>query len=403
MPQIKTLRRKRLQYFICAALFGILSIRLFCLQCIEGAELTELALAQSDRLVYSANARGSILDRYGNVLARSVSVPEVRLHPSEVDRKKLNQTIQYACSLLVSSGETLSCTLPLSYTSQDSLVYSTRELSDFMATLGISPEQTAASALQALREKLKIPDSFSDEDALFAASMLLAARNTQTVLVNELESDDISKLQAIGASLFSYLMLEPGSLDGRYDIVLDPDNANALDAATALNLYRALSKNFPVSCLPGSTNLPLIYDASALALAWETPEIKQLRKDLELSATATASDCLQALTKLYDIPKTMGTGDALMVAAVRLESARLGTPANHSILLAADVSEATVAAVTRLQEDMPGILIEQGWLREYPQGTLLSPVLGHIGRITAEQAQTYNQLGYNLDNDLVGR
>lgn len=403
MPHLRLLRRQRTVFIVCIVLFGVLSLRLFGLQCIEGTEMTELALAQSDRLVYSASARGSILDRYGRVLAKSVSVPQVRLHPSEIARNKLNNTIRDACALLVSSAEPLACTLPLALDPQDNtaIIYYTQELLDFQSSVGVSQQQTADGALHALRAKLKIPSSFSAEEALFAASILLAESN-RTALVNELKKDDVPKLQAIGAELFGHIMLQPGSLTGCYDIVLDPESGDSLDAATALRLYRALSERVSVCCAPGSTNLPLALDSASGAIVFAAPEIVKLRKDLDLSETASAGACLQELKKRYGIEES-NPESALRVAAVRLESTRLGTPANHSVVLAADVSETTVTALTRSQDSLPGIHIEHGYVRQYPSGVLLSPVLGHIGRIPAEQAQTYSDLGYSLDNDLVGR
>ena len=405
MHRIKNWRRQRLYCLICAILFGILSFRLFYLQCVEGAELTEIALSQSGRLVYDASPRGSILDRYGRVLAQSVSVPEIRLHPSEVPREDLNETILDACTLLVSSGETLSCTLPLTDAANGAsdVAFETPELSDFQAALKISSGTSASDAYKALCKKLDIPDSFSVQEALSAAAVLLAAHDQNTVLVNEAGADDVRSLQTAGGERFSCLCLHSGDLAGSYDIELDPDMADSLDARAALDLYKMIEKKFSVACGPGSASLPIARDASTGKLAWETPEIKQLRSDLKLDAAATAQDCFAALIRLYGIPKNTATRSALAVAAVRFESSRQGTPANHSILLAADVSEAAVAAVKRLAGSLPGIRIEQGWVREYPEGTLLSPVLGHIGRITAEQAQTYSALGYDLNTDLVGR
>ena len=404
MPRRKNWRRKRLQFMICAVLFGILSLRLFHLQCVEGAELTEIALSQSGRLVYNAAPRGNILDRYGRVLARSAGVPEIRLHPSELPREDLNGTILYACTLLVSAGETLSCTLPLAPAANDGpdVAFDTQELSDFQTALGISPGQSASDAFGVLRKKLDVPASFTPQEALSAAAVLLAARDPKTVLVNEATADDVRSLQA-GSRQFSRLRLEPGDLPGNYDIVLNPDTAETLDARDALGLYNMIEKKHPVACGPGSACLPMVWDALTGKAAWETPEIKRLRNDLGLHAAATASDCLAALVNRYGIPKNTGTRGALAVAAVRLEASRLGTPANHSITLATDVSDTAIAAVERFKEGLPGIRIEQGWVREYPQGTLLSPVLGHIGRITAEHAEAYKALGYDLNADLVGR
>ncbi len=388
---------------ICAVLFGILSLRLFHLQCVEGAELTEIALSQSGRLVYNAAPRGNILDRYGRVLARSAGVPEIRLHPSELPRENLNGTILDACTLLVSAGETLSCTLPLAPAASDGqdVAFDTQELSDFQTALGISPGQSASDALGILRKKLDVPASFTPQEALSAAAVLLAARDPKTVLVNEATADDVRSLQA-GSRQFSRLRLEPGDLPGNYDIVLNPDTAETLDARDALGLYNMIEKTSrrlrPGQCL-SPHGLGRLNGQGGLGNAGDQTAPKRLGP----ARGGHGQDCLAALVKRYGIPENTGTRARWRWPPCVSKRPGLGTPANHSITLATDVSDTAIAAVERFKEGLPGIRIEQGWVREYPQGTLLSPVLGHIGRITAEHAEAYKALGYDLNADLVGR
>jgi penicillin-binding protein 2 len=401
--RVKLGRRQRYLTIAVAALFGILFLRLFYLQCVEGAELTRLALSQTDRFVYGATTRGSILDRYGRVLARTVRVSEVRLHPAEVSRGGLNRTILNACRLLSASGETLNCTLPLGVADAGAAVFYTPELSEFQTSLGLTQDDDAAAALTALREKLNIPSNYTPSDALKAAALLLAARDTRTVVINELPAESVQKLQQACGARFSRLMLQAGSTTGHYDVAVDSGAAESLTADDALFLHRAISSaGLKVACAPGSARLPIALSDTG-APAFLTPEIADLLEALGLDTGATAGDCVRAAADRFSIPEDTSVHDIIKVAAVRIMSSRLGTPSNYSILLASGVSDQTVADIKRKEDSLPGIRIEQGWAREYPQGALLSPVLGHIGRISAEQAELYAQLGYNINTDLVGR
>lgn len=70
--------------------------------------------------------------------------------------------------------------------------------------------------------------------------------------------------------------------------------------------------------------------------------------------------------------------------------------------LAEGVSEPQAMFITERIEDYPGVEIEIDWRREYPYAPLASHVIGYMGAITAEEAESFKALGYQL-SERVGR
>ncbi len=71
-------------------------------------------------------------------------------------------------------------------------------------------------------------------------------------------------------------------------------------------------------------------------------------------------------------------------------------------LLKSDVPRDVAMILEEEHLDWPGVLVQAVPVREYLYGSLLSHVLGYIGPIPQEQADTYSEQGYDLNQDLVG-
>lgn len=67
-----------------------------------------------------------------------------------------------------------------------------------------------------------------------------------------------------------------------------------------------------------------------------------------------------------------------------------------------DIDEPTAIALLERSEDFPGVSIESQSRRVYPYAPHASHVVGYMGAITAEQLDTYLDLGYNR-NERVGQ
>ena len=67
-----------------------------------------------------------------------------------------------------------------------------------------------------------------------------------------------------------------------------------------------------------------------------------------------------------------------------------------------NVDRDTVFIVEEEHLDLPGVLIEIDPIRQYPSGDLTSHIIGYVGPIPSEQAETYANRGYDPNNDTVG-
>lgn len=68
------------------------------------------------------------------------------------------------------------------------------------------------------------------------------------------------------------------------------------------------------------------------------------------------------------------------------------------IRLKRDVSIETAVAIEEARSSLPGVLVEEEWVREYPHGSLAGHIIGYLGLADREDLQA----GYN-PTDLVGK
>jgi penicillin-binding protein 2 len=73
-----------------------------------------------------------------------------------------------------------------------------------------------------------------------------------------------------------------------------------------------------------------------------------------------------------------------------------------SVRIAVDVPEDVARIISEERLQLPGVEVAVESRREYPQGTLLSQVLGYPGPVDAEELRTLREKGY-LADDVVGK
>ena len=91
---METKRRTMAIFIFIIAVFLIITIRIFVVQFIQGPELQKKALDQWVRDLEVAPTRGSITDRNGNELAKTVTADTVLLRPQQI--KKANNADEVA-------------------------------------------------------------------------------------------------------------------------------------------------------------------------------------------------------------------------------------------------------------------------------------------------------------------
>jgi penicillin-binding protein 2 len=72
------------------------------------------------------------------------------------------------------------------------------------------------------------------------------------------------------------------------------------------------------------------------------------------------------------------------------------------VRIASDIPEATAQLISESSDTLPGVEVVTESRRQYPEGTLVSQLLGYTGPISAGQLETLSKQGY-LPDDLVGK
>lgn len=72
------------------------------------------------------------------------------------------------------------------------------------------------------------------------------------------------------------------------------------------------------------------------------------------------------------------------------------------LVIKRNVDRDTVFQIEEAHLDLPGVLVETEPVRHYPYGELISHLIGYIGFIPANQVETYEAKGYDVNKDQVG-
>lgn len=126
----------------------ILLVQLFNLQIVKGTEYREESNTRLSRESTIEAARGSILDRTGNVLASSEMGFSLELFKTKVDDDILNESLLTMVSILEENGDKYVNTFPIT-------------INPFTYNFGTDEE------INAWKEKYKIPETASAEEAFY--------------------------------------------------------------------------------------------------------------------------------------------------------------------------------------------------------------------------------------------
>ncbi len=125
------------------------------------------------------------------------------------------------------------------------------------------------------------------------------------------------------------------------------------------------------------------------------------KRNMDMSEKLTAQECIDYLREFYELPEDMPEERAwkiiALMSAVYMERYNM----NH-LTVCLNVSRSTVTAIEEHSPDYPGLYVSPDYLRHYPEGKLLSHVIGYTGRISADELERYKDLGYTAD-DKVGK
>ncbi len=133
--------------------------------------------------------------------------------------------------------------------------------------------------------------------------------------------------------------------------------------------------------------------------------MKQWRQNnytTRMSTYGTAAQCIEELSKRYQIPE--GTPEDLMLKIMAIYSEmQMNIFNSQPIVIARDVRYETVIEIETRSMMLPGMSIEIGTKRVYPRATLAAQVIGYTGAIPSRATWlTLEAKGYSY-NDTIGR
>ncbi len=106
------------------------------------------------------------------------------------------------------------------------------------------------------------------------------------------------------------------------------------------------------------------------------------------------------MRKRYIIPEEMDDETAFKVLGIWQDSIQ-SYWASKSITVLKNIGIELATAIESYSYELTGFNVTQKSLRVYPQGTVGSHIVGYLGRITAENRDYYDDLGYDIES-LVG-
>lgn len=129
---------------------------------------------------------------------------------------------------------------------------------------------------------------------------------------------------------------------------------------------------------------------------------KEFLKQKKLPETLTAPEALDALAEYYKIEGEYTKAQLRTIVGVRYEMEQRLFSSRNPYTFASDVS---VDIVTRIKErhgDFPGVDISTDYIRDYPNGSIASHIIGRVGIIYKDEYEQLKNENYGM-NDVIGK
>ena len=126
-------------------------------------------------------------------------------------------------------------------------------------------------------------------------------------------------------------------------------------------------------------------------------DLYKLLDESTLDSNSTGKEIYDSLTSEYTdeyIRKYMFIKDS-----IKMNSFSEFNP----VILATDLKKETAFEIMQKQNMLQGINVSQKSIRYYPEGEFASNIIGYIGPIDDNQKERYQQEGYNIAYDVIGR
>jgi penicillin-binding protein 2 len=151
--------------------------------------------------------------------------------------------------------------------------------------------------------------------------------------------------------------------------------------------YSALANDNRLRSVVVDAPRGVITDRDGRVLVDNRPAEDLVFRPMEVGSRTTA-------TVLARLAPKLGTTPAALHATIRHS---LRTAPYQAVTLAPQVPYAVQQYVLERRDQLPGIGLQQTWLRRYPRDTTLAHALGYVGAIPPSEVKAYQRQGAALD------
>lgn len=165
-------------------------------------------------------------------------------------------------------------------------------------------------------------------------------------------------------------------------------------------------------------NMPFIFnDDGTVEFTGSDTKIRNFKKDIYgLNYTDTLTEKQEAVTgqelfdymrskSFFNLDESISDAEAMKIMAVRYELYMKRYQKYVSVTVVSDVDDKLVAAIKENGADLPGVTIEQDYIREYNDSKYFAHITGYTGTISEDQLAQYEADGHSeySASDVVGK
>ena len=180
-----------------------------------------------------------------------------------------------------------------------------------------------------------------------------------------------------------------------FDQAYIPDGETDRIILLTLRLLERLGEDW-IDPLPVTREEPFVF------LEGQDPLVESLKLRYRLNGWASAGDLLAAMKDAYSISDEFTEEEVRMIASVRYSMDIYGFNVKNPYTVAEDVSVGVVMQFEENGFQLPGVVVKEVALRDYPNGTVSPHLVGTVSPIYAEEYEELSKKGYAMD-DRIGR
>ena len=165
-------------------------------------------------------------------------------------------------------------------------------------------------------------------------------------------------------------------------------------------------------------NMPFIMNEDgSVDFTGSEAKIRNFKKDIYgLNYTDSLSETQEAMTgqelfdymrsnKFFNLDPAISDAEAMKIMAVRYELYMKRYQKYVSVTVVSDVDDKMVAAIKENGADLPGVTIEQDYIREYNDSKYFAHITGYTGTVSDDQLSQFEKDGHTeyTGSDVVGK